>query len=492
MARGRRSPPVRPDLDVLDPDTGQAVVDASSRTVSARPTGLRRRRAAALTLAAASIACALAAAYFALAIRDLRRIERAWSEAMAVDAGRAAADGRMLVILDQRPVIDRLEREAALGAIGDEAALRLGSVEARLAATPVLDHRIADLRDRMIAALRFRRFQLTPQRRVMGDTPLAEVERDLGAALDRYGLDRSHRPPVALTAGLDHLTGSRPTTRLSVVTSDNELVTFDLNSGTPTVRALGYAPDSLLAVGRWTIVAGGGMVTAYPLDADQPAPAWDGDAAVAARDGSGIWIVAGSRVRLITLPDDERSAALELSVGARLVADTNEGLVVVRGGAIDLVDRDRGTPVRRLAEQARFVTASATAVAVQPDSGPPRLTVHALAPADDTIDVDLPRTDAANAVLGQAGDRLVIAAGPVAGNVASVLEIRLRPAVTIRALGGPRVPTRPNTLAIAGDSSVFWITPDGRLAAAIGGSDGGVLRSPVDDVTAVVAIDAPG
>src|SRR5699024_7444884 len=111
---------------------------------SPRPTTadrLRRRRRMARLLAVAALACALAAGYFGLTIVQLRGVERTWRRAMAVDAARAAADRRVLSLLDAAGDDSDDAAARALGPIGGEATTALGAAEVRLQDRRILDRK---------------------------------------------------------------------------------------------------------------------------------------------------------------------------------------------------------------------------------------------------------------------------------------------------------------------------------------------------------------
>ncbi len=86
------------DLEVIDPDTGEAPAQKPTPAGGVRPPRARRLRTLALLLGLASLASALGAASIGSTIRTLRSVERAWSEAMALDQARQRADSAVLKV----------------------------------------------------------------------------------------------------------------------------------------------------------------------------------------------------------------------------------------------------------------------------------------------------------------------------------------------------------------------------------------------------------
>lgn len=107
---------------------------------------------------------------------------------MAVDTARAVADARVRSLVERLGSADAGSEQAALGPIGDEAAAALADAQRSLADRRIVDSKVSALRDAMVKALEFRRFQMSPQRRQMGSTPLERVNLELAMQLDRWDL----------------------------------------------------------------------------------------------------------------------------------------------------------------------------------------------------------------------------------------------------------------------------------------------------------------
>lgn len=514
------------DLEVLDPLTGEAVPhDRPALAPDERGDGVRRRRRLAVGLTLASVLCAGAALWFGLVISSLRAAEEVWAQAMALDGAREAADQ---AVRDRLATVGNPEDDAAgraaIRSIGEETATRLLPFEERLREQRIADDRVSDLRDLMLEALQFRRFQLSAERGLLGDTPLRKVETELDAQLDRFGLERSTPPAARLAsvapalAALDRFADEETGTVL-VASSfglgagrDRELYVVDIDASTVTRRTLPeHAPD-LLAAGDLVIASDGSTTTAYPLDVDEPAR-WSraGPIGVAGRPGTGVAMWAWAEAGPVPIGFDGREGPpvpfrqrsdLE-GEPWQLLADTDSGLLFAgpadgqlagRGPirtALRLVDHRTGQVVRTIETGGRFAGASPGFVAVQLP-GRPVLEIHRL--ADGTsIELPLPRTDAGRIVQAPGREAFAFAAGPLAGNIASVLRLEFEGrSWNLLGVGGPRATVRPNTLvwSPSGDH-LFWITPNGHLAMARDEDRRAVqLRTPVSAAQQIVAFPA--
>jgi hypothetical protein len=145
--------------------------------------------------------------------------------------------------------------------------------------------------------------------------------------------------------------------------------------------------------------------------------------------------------------------------------------------------------VRSLPLGGRFVGASSRFVAVQ-RPGRPVLAVLLL--ADGRVqEVPLPRTDAGQVVASPTPELvLAFAAGPLAGNVASMLTVRAEGSWALRGLDGPRATVEPGTVAWSPDGTwLFWTTPEGRIA--VGNQEAqALLRADLEGVEQLVTFPA--
>jgi hypothetical protein len=500
------------DLDVLDPITGELVVPRADRAAAldddeglvpgtrGRVRRVRALRRGAIALAVLSLVSALGAAYFGVAIGSVRHIERTWRTAMALDAERVRADAevRAAVAAFDDPEDDAAGR-AAIGRIGEEVAGRLLAYETALRDQWVADDRTDRVRDAMVEALRFRRFQLTPDRRLLGDSPIQRVEALLGAQLDRYDLApsrvatpvlRSEAPALAEVHRFADLTTG---TTLVAAVQGRRLLTIEVDASRVHERRLDAEVDTLVAAGDLAVVASAGTVTAYPVDVDAPARwAVPGRDPVAARSvpGTSVWMITPQGIVGVSA-DGAVSAPLPVPLphDGALLADTRAGLLVREGEQLQLWDPATGAPARTLTTEGRFAGASASLVAVQ-TPGRPSLDIHDLR-TGERVNLALPRTDAGEIVQAPGRNVAAFAAGPLAGNIASVLRLELEAGGwSLVGVGGPRVSIRPGAMAWAPARDVlFWVTPDGRVALAEG-YDAHLVRAPVRGLQAIVAFPA--
>jgi hypothetical protein len=501
------------DLEVLDPVTGEAVarpgapvpVASGARPApGVRTPRQRRLRAIALVLALASLGSAGGAAWFGWSIWTLRQVESTWRSALALDTARRAADAEVRAAVEGIVTVeDDATSRAALDRIGDEVAAGLRVDEARLRGMWIPDDRVDAARDLLADALRFRRFQLTPDRRQLGDTPLQRAEAALRVQLDRYRIGPSEVAAPSLRTLERSLLSVRrfadvPTGTVLVALTDDgpegrELLTIDVDASEIERQPAPADSEAMFTFGAFVyLVRPNGMdVLRVHTDGSPPASfTAGGPVEVVARAG-GDGVVLRYRDGLQTWRDatPEFVPGPGLPADAVLLADTAQGLLVQRGSRLEIVQPATGAVVRTIAEAGRFAGASAGFVAVQPP-GRPMLQLHRLADGAVT-EVQLPRTDAGQVVQSPVKDEFAFAAGPVAGNIASVLRLSdLGARWSLVGVGGPRGVVQPSTLAWSADGELlFWVTPDGHVAMAAG-DDARLLRLPVPAVRRLAVASA--
>lgn len=506
-SRGRRAGAEPNDLEVLDPVTGEPLTavggrDGDRRRRPERPAGTGRKSGWLRTLAAllvlAAAASASGALYFGFTISSLRSIDRTWAEAMALDRARKAAD---VAVLEQHRSFDASDRDgtrrAAIGRIGEETAAGLRRHEDRLRARWIVDDRVDALRDAMAEALRFRRFQLSPDRTLLGDTPLQRVEELLEAQLARFDLERSTSPVPTLRSAVDAVAALRRfadvrTGTVLAAVDERRLVTVDIDASTIETRLLTAPPTAVVrAAGLAVLLDESGLVTAYPLDPAEP-PAWtvEASALVTSATGRDVWVQQGSDALAVD-EGGSTSTATPLPAGSTLLAETELGLLVQAGEELRIVAVASGAPLRTVATTGRFAGASAGYVAVQ-TPGRPTLAIHRL--ADGVVTgIDLPRTDAGHIVQAPQDEVFAFAAGPLAGNIASILRLELRGnGWHLVGLDGPRGTVEEGGLVWSpSGETLFWLTPEGRVAYA-GGDEPALLRTTLDGLDRVVAFPRQG
>ena len=511
--RGRRheGAAATADLEVLDPVTGEAFdpggrASASPSAAAGAAGGVvrsarsRRLRAAAWTLWALAFASGATAGWYAFNLSSVRAIDRSWAAAMALDRARKAADATVFELdrssLQGTRGVDPAER-AALGRIGEEVTAGLLAIEDDLRDRWIIDDRLDAVRDDMLDALRFRRFQLAPSRRVLGDTPLVRVEADLDVQLERFRLSASTARPPELQSLAGVLAELREfadvdTGTVLVAHDGRRLLTVDVDGDRITPRALPADAVDLVATPRYAVVQTvDGFVTAYPPEVALP-PAWtlEGTGVVAGRRGSTVdaWVRTPSGA--VAVVGDRPAPAVPLPDGAVLRADTDEGLLLEEAGRLHLHDPTSGRRVRTLPLTGRFAGASAAFVAVQLPSTT-SLAVLRLGGDDVVFETPLPRTDAGQVVQAPDREEFVFAAGPLAGNFASVVTLEAD-GWRLVGMGGPRATVRTGAITWSPDGEwLFWVTPEGRIAYGDAEVQA-VLRSPIEGAEQVVAFVASG
>ena len=499
----RRRAPGPAELEAIDPLSGETLSGTSaggvaaprSQTLAARRRWLRRLARLSTVCA---VGCAAAAAYFAVSIVQLRGVERTWRSAMALDAARADADRQVRELLGQSAPGD-VNDTAALGpleAIGTEVAAGLRRHERALADRRILDAKVSDLRDAMVAALEFRRFQLSPTRNRMGDTPLQQVEGTIDEQLGRWGLGPTtvDEPELrSVGAALERLRrfADVPTGATLFALDGTTLHTIDVDRSRRFSRRLPAGGELVPVQGGVAVVGNGGLVV-YPPEPDAaPIVAIDADVvdAIPAGDGSGdLWIVqaGGGAIRRFRVDGAASGWASEgatLPSGRRLVGATFDHLVLESpGGGLELRAASLDGPVTPLANHgARFLDADGTIVLFQAPlpfgvrgSSDFLHRFHVGTGRRDLI--GLPRTDAAAAELGS-GLVAAVAAGPLAGRFGSILLLPPGGLALVGAASGPRTSVERGSIAWTADGiSLFWLTPDGTIAIAHGDGAAGTRQ----------------
>ena len=517
----RRDAEPTPELEALDPLTGETLRgEASSANDGAEQVGTRsierarRLRLAARALALVGALCAAAAGYFGLSIVHLRGIERSWREAMAVDDARAAADRRVLALLAAAGDDTDEAELAALDPIGDEAAETLESIERGLRDRRIVDRKVSALRDQMVEALEFRRFQMSPQRGRLGNSPLIAVEVALASQLDRWDLDRASVEPPPLDALADQVerlgrfADEETDTVLFGVRRGTELLTIDVDAGTVRSRRLPQPAHELFPVEDGVAVADGIDVVVYPLDPTaEPLVRVPASRAVATGDGtSDLWLLAeddaslrGTVRRFRPAAGEQPQEAIALPPG-RHVSGAATGVLVLADAATGGLElwspRTRSVTEVLSTSASRFLDGEGDLIAWQGplEYGNPnsdgfvhRMSVSADRPRDL---IGLPRTDAVSGVLTPAGD-LVVALGPVAGEFGSVAVAPFDSPALFSARG-PRVAVDADALALSPSGDVaFWRTPEGAIAIfpLVDPPNASLLRSGLEGLERLVAID---
>lgn len=436
-----------------------------------------RRRLARL-LAVLSVGCAMAAGYFGFTILSLRSVERSWAQAMAIDAARRDADTAVVRAAEVGDPADRTSVQDALGPIGDEAAAGLQRKEDELRGRWIPDSKVDQLRDEMVAALQFRRFQLGPTRKLLGDTPLQKVEVELADQLGRFGLGRTRvRPPTlrsaaAALAVLARFTDLDTATVVAALDDVGRLITLDLDASSYAQRSTGIGDARLVAVGDLAIVVGGGRAVAYPALDSEAGVRWTApaDDAVVARSvpGVALWLTIGDRVIGVDLDGATvPGVGFTLPTGSALVGDTIGGAIVRRPDGLERRDPATGA-VRGTMLPLQVVGATTRLLVARSPAG------RSLWVFDDTDTLVAEAQVPGDAIGGLAApggnDVIAFAAGPTDTDPAAPYVLRRRDGTrptALVAVDGPRATTRPGSMAWSSDGRfLFWLTPAGRLAMA--------------------------
>lgn len=485
------------ELAALDPDSGEVLVagDEPPPRPRSRSPGARLRRTA-VVLATLSVLSAAGAGYAGSTVAALRRVERVWQTALALDRQRAAVEEQVVRRLrsygdDDGAAIEPVRR------LGRDEARRLEGLEAQLRADGILDPGLSDLRDDMVKAVRLRRSALAASRAEPERPELPPLATRLEAHLARWRLaDRepvvaplaeAHRTLQRLSRFADELTGT-----VLVGRTGSELVVVDVDGSRVRRRA---APDlnGVFTLGDLVVGYGRGGVTAFPLDATTP-PRWSVPGALAfpAVEDDQVWVAGHDGLRLVDREGRTVSGPLRLPPRRVAVAATTAGLVLNKaGGGIELWDPATATLIRTVTSRGRLVAASRNLVAWQePDDTIVRVTP---APFPDERSYRLRRTDAGPGAFSPDGEHLALPAGPEAGVIATVVVWPQHEGAPF-ALGG-----RPTTFAeasltwSASGDWLFWKTRDGRIALHRRGTrQVRVLRVDVPDLVSFTAAQPVG
>lgn len=481
------------ELEALDPLTGESLSRSfptspspagapgrGGRRPEVRASRLRRVR---FVFGVLALICAGSAAYFGVTISQLRAVERTWREAIALDRSRASADVAVLQAIEDSGAGDDAAEER-LAIIGDEAVASLARAERSLASRRILDSKVSSLRDQMIEALEFRRFQTTPQRRQMGSTPLQQVDFAIDVQLSRWGL-RPTSPPQptirSLRGVLDELGRftDEPLGATLFVADARTLITVDVDGSLARGRAVDGPIVRLLPAPGGAAVSNGAELVVYPADVDAPAivrvPANGPVFEVA--DGTGdLWVVEQETIvrRFRPAAGEALQAPTTLPPRRRVVGGAAGRLVLQRTDAGTL---ELWTPPTATASESTVPLTTAFARFLAGDTE--RVLWQGPLPFADfggdgylhSLEIDsgereliaLPPTDAVSGAYAPDGTFAIIA-GPPAGRLGRILVA----AAGTSALAGTNSPgslVRENSLRWSPDGAhLFWLTIDGRIA----------------------------
>ncbi len=480
------------DLEALDPTTGDALAAGPSRTPL--PTGdwvswityRRRLRRARVIFIVLSFASAGFAAYTGWSIATLRRVERTWRTAMAVDAVRQQTDKAIFEDLEPFEPDDDTTDSFLVG-VGVAATSELAKAETKLVQQRIPDRRTAVLRDLMVKALEFRQRQMSPQRRQLGNTPLLLADEVLATELRRWRLEPlevSDRRLAATDEAVKRLRRfvDEPTSTIIVAIglAGRSLVTIDLDASTIERRELSESVERLLSVSPDVVITVGlAGVRAYEVNQPtSPKPIWErtGAAAYAPPGADSVWIHEGPDVLRLDPRGGVIAGPYPVPAGLSPVGATRNGLVLVsapESGFDDVFlwspEQDRrkllAQGVRRVVSAGHGLVTVERRFVVQGTDGAqtlPRDGVFVVADTGRTVeqfDFDVPLVSAAQR---PGGIEIAAAAGPLAGRLARVFRFTIPGSV---ATGGPSASVDPGALAWSNDGSfLFWVTPDGNLA----------------------------
>lgn len=479
------------DLEALDPTTGAALVETTPPPPSlpvdwASWTTYRRRlRRARTVFILLSFVSAGFAAYTGWSIATLRRLERTWRTAIAIDVVRAETDNAIFNVLGEFDVLDD-KADAHLIGVGTAAASELAKAESALSREFTPDRRTALLRDVMVDALEFRQRQMSPQRRQLGNTPLTLAEDVLAMELERWRLKPIQVDPATLPAAVDAVARLKrfaddPTSTVLVALAADglSLVTLDIDASTSTRRALPVAADRILAVAPNVIVAiGPNGVSAYSLgSASTAGPLWErpGATAFGVPGDDQLWVRQGSEVLRLRGSGDSVAGPFALPPNTEPVEAMGDGLVLQSSavpGKRDVVLWLPATGEQMpLARGARRVVGAGRSVVVV-ERARSLEEARLSGEFDDIVEVlsDKGRaieTIAFNIPLGFAvqrpgGIEIAASGGPLAGNIATVFRFTIP---GFLAPNGPRALIEQGALAWSPDGeSLFWSRPDKGLA----------------------------
>jgi len=479
------------DLEALDPTTGDALV--GGLTPTPLPTGhraswttyRRRLRRARLVFIVLSFTSAGIAAYTGWSIATLRRVERTWRTAMAVDAVRQQTD---------QAIFDDLERfdpdddtiDSFLVGVGVAATSELAKAETNLARQRIPDRRTAVLRDLMVEALEFRQRQMSPQRRQLGNTPLLLADDALATELRRWRLDPDPVDSSPVAAATDTLArlgryADEPTSTILVALGKDgfSLLTIDIDGSALASRAISTVAERILAVAPDVVIAvGPNGASAYTLGSPSSSgPLWErpGATAFAVPGDDHLWLRQDTEVFRLRGDGSIAAGPFVLPPNSEPVGAAGAGLVLqssppTGNDDVDLWIPDTGRSTRLATGVRRVVGAGPSMVVAERRRA--EEDVRLSGRFDDvsqvisdrgrtieTIDFNFPL---GFAVQRPGGIEIAASGGPLDGNIARVFRFTLP---GFQALDRPRASIEAGALAWSPDGEVlFWSRPDEGLA----------------------------
>jgi hypothetical protein len=436
-----------------------------------------------------------AAAYSATTVSSLRAIESTWRSAMAVDRLRAKADVEVVATFGTLRSVDDPAADTAMKDIGEEAAFRLGAYERALRGRRIGDAGVAKVRDAMAAALQFRGRQMTPTRHLIGDTPLRDAEAALSAALRKWRLPARAEAAEPRLAAVDSARANLahwadwPTGTVLVGADIGRLYVLDVDHDRATVRGLnrpdGSEVDAIVVASPGAVVLAGGFATAYSFTPSRPA-VWERPAtAIAGRASGGVWVANGSTVTAVDSDGSTIGSPVTLPGGRGMVGAVGDRLVLssstLRTWSIEVWDprRPATAPVRL--GDGLLVATDGEHVAFQVATGSPlelggELRIVRL-PFMEVGSAELPPTDAGSGSFSPDGTDLAFPAGPLAGRIAGTLVYHSG-TMSLVGLSGPSASIDGGVAWGPDGQSVFWLTPEGRIAVWGVGQEPRILRTP--------------
>lgn len=471
-------------LEILDPTTGDALVEESSRRP---PPDASRRRLARWRVVFVVLAFTSAglAAYTGWSVATLRRIERTWRTAIAVDVVRERTDAEIFDVLG---TYDNLDENADfyLVSVGSAAASEYAKAEGTLRTVNSIDRRTRALRDTMVEALEFRQLQMSAQRRQLGGTPLTKADALLRKELRRWRLGPRAVEAARIPAAADALARIRrfadeatSTTLVALAQNGESLVTVDIDGSTIARRTLPAVATRLLALAPDVVVAvGPSGASAYRRGSPSSAgPIWEraGATAFAVAGDDKLWVRQGNDVFRYRSRETPIDGTFTLPAGTEPVEALGDGLVLqstsvpenhdvelwmpetgqrtkLATGVRRVIGAGRSVVVverRRTLEEARTTVGFGDVVEVISDRG------RAVQMIGLTVPLGF-------AVQRPGGIEIAASGGPLAGNIATVFRFMLP---GFLAPNGPRASIEPGTIAWSLDGDfLFWARPDEGVA----------------------------
>jgi hypothetical protein len=475
------------ELQAIDPLTGDPIASLDDEIAAQGPPAPRARRALLLHRLTAlfvvlSLAAAGGAVYVGAQIRALRSLERTWRTALAIDDERAALDRTILDGLEALGNREDLSGRTPIGTIGADAEGRLGKLQHDLERASEMNGRLDRLRKDMIEALQFRRYQMTPDRLRIGDSPLRKVDAELALQLRRSRLRArplARRPaplrtsPVAARFLATYADG---TAAVLVGERDGRLVIIDVAASRTTVLRLDGDVTGAFAVDTLAVGVAGGRAVAFDTRHPDDPAVWQApaDASFPDSHSNAIFVVAGGAVTtLVPSSGQALHPPTPLPPGAVVVGASHGRLVLLQPpaagvsvGRLTVWDPPSGTTERVLTDEGRLVAAGSSRVAWQgPASAGTGDSLHVVDLLHQHPDAEilLPRTDAGTGVFSASGDTLAFTAGPLAGDRAAVLIYDFDDGGALRGLGEPATTIDAGLAWSADGGSLFWPTREGRI-----------------------------